>query len=233
MTEEMVIAIQRLSIVVVLSGLIGFEREVRNRPAGLRTHILVGLGSCLLMLLSLYGFDSFFAENNNGIVNMDPGRIPSYVISGIGFLGAGTIIVQGNMSVRGLTTAASIWVVAGIGLVIGAGMYFEGIITTAIVIFTLFVLNKIEKLLENKDHSIEMTIIAEQKEGALSEIKSLIDSHDIKILKTDIEDFNPFNQTKRLKYSFSVDSKKLEQNEDIIEKIQYLPYVQKVSIEKL
>lgn len=149
----MVIALQRLSVVVLLSGIVGFERETRNHPAGLRTHILVGLGSCLLMLLSLNGFEDFVSHHPNGIVNIDPGRIPSYVISGIGFLGAGTIIVHGDVSVRGLTTAASIWVVAGIGLVIGAGMYFEGIVATLIVIFTLFVLNKLEKLIESKDKS--------------------------------------------------------------------------------
>jgi putative Mg2+ transporter-C (MgtC) family protein len=221
----MIIALERLSVVILLSGLIGFEREIKNRPAGLRTHILVGLGSCLLMLLSLYGFDDFFARHNSGIGNMDPGRIPSYVISGIGFLGAGTIIVQGGMSVRGLTTAASIWIVAGIGLVIGAGMFFEGIVTTAIVIFTLFILNILEKLLEKKDKSTVLTIITEEQEGALSEIISHLKEHGIEILKTDIEDDQPFNNIKRIKYTFLVNSKKIEQSSAVIEKIHSLSYV--------
>src|SRR5699024_4744058 len=109
--------ISRLLVALVLSGIIGFEREWNNHSAGFRTHILVGVGSCLMMLLSLYGFLNFIDAYDN--VRFDPARIPSYVISGIGFLGAGTIIVYGG-TIRGLTTAASIWTVAGIGLVVGA-----------------------------------------------------------------------------------------------------------------
>lgn len=93
---------------------------MNNHSAGFRTHILVGVGSCLMMLMSLYGFSSLIDTYGN--IRFDPARIPSYVISGIGFLGAGTIIVYGG-TIRGLTTAASIWTVAGLGLVVGLGMY--------------------------------------------------------------------------------------------------------------
>ncbi|MFZ3591759.1 MgtC/SapB family protein [Bacillus sp. DJP31] len=226
----MIIALQRLFLAVLLSGIVGFEREIKNRPAGLRTHILVGLGSSLLILLSLYGFDDYFSQYPNGIITMDPGRIPSYVISGIGFLGAGTIIVQGGVSVRGLSTAASIWIVAGIGLVIGAGMYFEGIVITAIVIFTLFVLNKLEKLFEDKHKPIVLTIITDQRDGTLSKIKSYLKECGIDILKTDIEDYKPFNNNKQSKYTFLVSSKIIDENSAVIEKIHTLSYVHKVSI---
>lgn len=140
--DDLLLFVFRLFFALILSGLIGFEREVKNHSAGFRTHILVGVGACLMMLLSLYGFEEFMDQHEQ--VRFDPARIPSYVISGIGFLGAGTIIVNG-MTIRGLTTAASIWTVAGIGLVVGAGMYDVATITTIFVLMSLVFLNKVEK----------------------------------------------------------------------------------------
>src|SRR3989338_2379060 len=101
--------ITRLVLSVFLSGLIGLERQVHRRSAGLRTHILVSLGSCLIMLTSLYVFDIY-----NGMANFDPARIAAGVVTGIGFLGAGTIIRE-KEEISGLTTAASLWLAAGIG----------------------------------------------------------------------------------------------------------------------
>ncbi len=132
----------RIFIAAVFCGVIGLEREFNNHPAGFRTHLLVGIGSCLMMILSLYGFKDYIDNNQN--IRFDPARIPSYVISGIGFLGGGTILVKGA-TVRGLTTAASIWIVAGLGLVIGAGMYVLALFTTIIVLMCLIFLNRIEK----------------------------------------------------------------------------------------
>lgn len=150
----------RILIVLLLSGLIGFERELKNHSAGFRTHILVGIGSCLMMLLSLYGFEGVLAKYE-GVVNVrfDPSRIPSYVISGIGFLGAGTIIVYGG-TIRGLTTAASIWTVAGLGLVVGAGMYATAVFTTIVILLSLIFLNNFEKLFTKGNRSIVIEIIA-------------------------------------------------------------------------
>ena len=108
-TSEMMTIVVRLTLIVLLSGIIGFERELKNHPAGLRTHILVGVGSCLLMLLSLFGFESYLAIKPQ-VTRYYPIRIPYYVVSGIGFLGAGTIMTHGA-TVKGLTTAASIWTV--------------------------------------------------------------------------------------------------------------------------
>ncbi len=100
----------RLGLAVIFGGLVGFERETHNRPAGFRTHILVCTGSALIMMVSAYGFLNEFGAN----YQLDPGRIAAQVVTGIGFLAAGTILQQRG-SVRGLTTAASIWVVSGIG----------------------------------------------------------------------------------------------------------------------
>lgn len=129
----------RLVLSVVLSGIIGLEREMHRRHAGMRTHILVCVGSTLIMLTSLYVFDIY--KDKAGI---DPARIAAGVITGIGFLGAGTIIRYGE-AVRGLTTAASLWVVAALGLAVGCGFYTAAIITTAIVWFILFFVRYFEK----------------------------------------------------------------------------------------
>src|SRR4051794_30035185 len=104
----------RLLLSVLLGGLVGVERERKNHAAGLRTHTLVCLGSCLIMILSMYGFSDFADEPN---VRLDPARLAAQVISGVGFLGAGTILFTGK-SITGLTTAASIWVVMAIGLAV-------------------------------------------------------------------------------------------------------------------
>nr|WP_050901091.1 MgtC/SapB family protein [Lentibacillus jeotgali] len=147
----------RILIALILSGVIGFERELKNHSAGFRTHILVGVGACLMMLLSLYGFETLIDAYDN--IRFDPTRIPSYVISGIGFLGAGTIIVNG-MTIRGLTTAASIWTVAGLGLVVGAGMYGAAVFTTFIILLSLIFLNNFEKLFrKEKPYQIEITAL--------------------------------------------------------------------------
>lgn len=135
----------RLTLSVFLSGLIGLERQMHRRTAGLRTHILVCLGSCLIMLTSLYVFDIY--KNK---APLDPGRIAAGVITGIGFLGAGTIIRE-REGVRGLTTAASLWVVAGIGLAVGIGFYSASLFTTVLALIVLFFLRYIEGRVFDKE----------------------------------------------------------------------------------
>jgi putative Mg2+ transporter-C (MgtC) family protein len=123
----------RLALAAVLGAAIGLEREIRERGAGLRTHLLVSLGSALFTIVSAYGFHAFRASGQN----VDPSRIAAQIVTGIGFLGAGAIIRQG-LSVRGLTTAATLWVVAAIGLATGAGYYSAAIVTTVLVIVSLW-----------------------------------------------------------------------------------------------
>jgi putative Mg2+ transporter-C (MgtC) family protein len=126
----------RLALAAVLGGIIGIERELREREAGLRTHLLVSLGSCLFTVVSAYGFHEFLASGAS-VVRADPTRIAAQIVTGIGFLGAGAIIRQG-LSVRGLTTAATLWVVAAIGMAAGAGYYSAAVITTAVVVVSLW-----------------------------------------------------------------------------------------------
>lgn len=166
--------IARLVLSAAIGGMIGVEREVHNRPAGLRTHILVSLGSALIMLISMYGF-------NTG----DPGRLAAQVVTGVGFLGAGTIMKTGN-DIKGLTTAASLWISSGIGLSIGNGYYMGGIVTGAIVMITLMSLRRIEKKIVKKNSTL-LEITGMRRVGLIGEIgtylgKCNISIEDIKII---------------------------------------------------
>lgn len=175
----------RLILSVILGGLVGIEREISNHSAGFRTHILVCLGSTTIMLLSIYGFSSFVDEFN---VRMDPARLAAQVISGIGFLGAGAIMRNGNM-IKGLTTAASLWVVAAIGLCIGAGFYKAAVISTALVITTLFILNKCEKLLTKKRRTKKIELLVKDHSKAITQLLSVLEAQHVKILNLTVEPY--------------------------------------------
>ncbi len=139
MTDNQVII--RLVFSLILGGLIGLERQLHRRAAGLRTHILVSLGSCLIMLTSIYISDIY-----KNVATVDPSRIAAGVITGIGFLGAGAIIREREKeAVKGLTTAASLWVVAGIGLATGCGFYIASFFSTVLALITLFFLGFFER----------------------------------------------------------------------------------------
>ncbi|MGF7126906.1 putative Mg2+ transporter-C (MgtC) family protein [Natronobacillus azotifigens] len=194
--QEFILMSSRIIIALVLSGLIGFEREMNKHSAGFRTHILVGVSSCSMMLLSLYGFTEYL-DNYGDAVRFDPARVPSYVISGIGFLGAGTIIVNG-MTVRGLTTAASIWAVAGLGLVVGAGMYKVAVLSTIIILLSLIFLNNFERILaKNAQRSIFQISIR-----SIMDIEKLfvkLNQFDLKIKQVEINNDNEFDPVIQLK----------------------------------
>lgn len=147
----------RFTLAVILGGVIGFEREWKKRAAGFRTHILVCLAACCLMVLSIYGFEDFYADPSNwtadtgGDPNLlaDPARLAAQVISGIGFLGAGAIL-QKKDSIVGLTTAATVWVVAAVGLCVGAGFYYCAVLLTVISLLTLILLKYVEGWIQLK-----------------------------------------------------------------------------------
>jgi putative Mg2+ transporter-C (MgtC) family protein len=128
----------RLVIASVLGAAIGLERELHAHPAGMRTHLLVSLGSAAFTVLSIFFFESPAAPN--GSLPTDPSRIAAQIVSGIGFLGAGAILKYGT-SVRGLTTAASLWATAGVGMAAGAGAWFVAVVTTVLIVFSLGPLN--------------------------------------------------------------------------------------------
>ena len=138
-TSEEIIG--RLVLATVLGAIVGAERERRERAAGLRTHALVGVGAALFILVSAFGFADALDSSH---VVLDPSRIAAQVASGIGFLGAGTIILRRD-TVRGLTTAASVWAVAAIGLAVGGGMYLAGVSATALTLGVLAGLRPLER----------------------------------------------------------------------------------------
>ena len=135
----------RLLVAAALSGAIGAERELRERVAGLRTHMLVGVGAALFTLVSAYAWGDFVFDRSRGTI-FDPTRVAAQIVSGIGFLGAGAILRQG-LSVRGLTTAAGLWVAAAIGMAAGAGFYVAAVVTTAIALVGLGPFRWVETLL--------------------------------------------------------------------------------------
>ena len=136
----------RILLAGCLGLLIGIEREYRAKEAGHRTHFLVALGSSLLMIISQYGFDDVLSQGNS---SYDPSRIAAQVVTGIGFIGAGTIILKQNY-VRGLTTAAGIWATSAIGLAVGAGMYLLGIVSTLFVLIGLETINLFQTIPSEK-----------------------------------------------------------------------------------
>lgn len=154
----------RLSLACLLGGLIGIEREQNRHPAGFRTHILVCVGSSLVMLCNIFIFDHY-----KNFANVDPARLGAQVISGIGFLGAGTIMKEG-VTVKGLTTAASIWSVACIGLATGMGFYTGSIFATILVLVTLVVFSRFEGRLYGVKRSTLLKIKSADRPGQIGRI---------------------------------------------------------------
>ena len=167
--------IGRLIVITVLSGLIGIERERHGRAAGLRTHILVGLGSTLIMLTSMHIFEIY-----KGVSTADPARIAAQVVSGIGFLGAGTII-RFRASIRGLTTAASLWAAAGIGLAVGSGFYLGAYVTTLLVLGALFFLTRLERNYLRRDWYRVLVAETNTPSAPLPELRSILHEYEVEI----------------------------------------------------
>lgn len=170
-----IVLVARLMLALVLGGIIGYERESMHRPAGFRTHILVCMGSALVMVTSEFIFREY-----RGLTNLDPARLGAQVISGIGFLGAGTIIREG-FSVRGLTTAASLWAVSCVGIAAGIGFY-EGAVSASILIYlTLITLKRMEIHFSNKNPYKQFYIHLDNIPGKLSDIGTLLEKYGVPI----------------------------------------------------
>ncbi|HZY11048.1 MAG TPA: MgtC/SapB family protein [Bacteroidota bacterium] len=179
---------------VLCGAIIGIERERRGKPAGFRTNTLICFGSALYMLVSEFILTSL------GESNLDPTRIAAQVVTGIGFLGAGTII-QSRGTITGLTSAATIWVVAGIGLVIGAGFPWTGLICTLLVLTTLVVLGKIEPKLLGKCSFVTSHVVFVDDGGRTrSELATIFTEYDLDFSKLDITKVD--HKTSRLTFSY-------------------------------
>lgn len=171
----------RLGLAVVFGGVVGFERESQNLPAGFRTHILVCVGATLIMLVSAYGFSGSLEGT------ADHSRIAAAVVTGIGFLGAGTILrQQGN--IRGLTTAASIWVVSGIGLAIGIGFYFPALLATALVLLSLLVLGRLDRTVISSYRTRWLAMRISDRAGLMREIVGIFSDLKLNIRKIEFSE---------------------------------------------
>lgn len=171
----------RLLGATILGGLIGIERESVRRAAGFRTHILVCIGATLVMLISVFIFESY-----RHYTNLDPARLGAQVISGIGFLGAGTIIKDGG-SIKGLTTAASLWAVACIGLALGVGFYWGAFIATAIVLLSLKVFTGLERMIPDKRKILTLQLDIDNVPGQLGRVADELGSMEISIVQISLE----------------------------------------------
>lgn len=160
----------RLAVAALLGSLVGFERERLLWSAGIRTHMLVSVGACLFMIVSAYGFQ--YATQMPHVI-LDPSRIAAQVVSGIGFLGAGAILLRGR-SVRGMTTAASIWSVAALGLAAGGGLFFAAGISTAIILLILAGLKPLEEAYRARIQSCVIRLRAERSALTIEELRKAL-----------------------------------------------------------
>ncbi|KAB3530259.1 MgtC/SapB family protein [Alkaliphilus serpentinus] len=195
----------RLALAVILGGLVGIERESIRRAAGFRTHILVCIGASLVMLLSLHLYGNY-----RNYSDIDPARLGAQVISGMGFLGAGTIIREGN-TIKGLTTAASLWTVAAIGLAIGAGFYTGAIIATITVLLALKVFTHLEIYIPDKRSIIAIQLTIDNVPGQLGRVAEALGKNDISIIQVSLDMMTEESETALL--TLKVKSKGNKQHE--------------------
>mgnify|MGYP003295502275 CR=1 FL=1 len=198
----------RLLTAGILGAIIGLEREYRAKEAGYRTHFLVSLGSALIMIISQHGFGEVLGETG---VGLDPSRIAAQVVTGIGFIGAGTIILNKQI-VRGLTTAAGIWATSGIGLCIGAGMYTLGFSATALTLIGLELLSRVFKNFGLRSFAIEFST---RSRSLLNDIPTAFAGRDFIIISYQMNEKRYDGETV---YSISmvIKSKRREEEADII-----------------
>ena len=179
----------KLLLAALAGGIIGFERELHGRPAGLRTHLLVTVGSCLMMIVSEGFYLKYGALGMESSIRIDPSRTAAQIITGIGFIGAGVILKEG-MNIRGLTTAASLWVTAGLGMAFGMGLFGPGAIATVLALFSLLFLKKLEPIVK-KDRYLHLSLVADSARDISSELEEIFAARKLRVSdissETDLE----------------------------------------------
>jgi len=171
--------ILRLFLAVIFGGIIGLERERKDWAAGLRTHMMVSLGSCLLMIVSAYGFNEVLGKPG---VSLDPSRVAAQVVSGIGFIGAGAILFLKGGIIRGLTTAAGLWTVSAIGLAVGGGMFVPALFTTALALIILWALEPFERRFQGRFVQKSIRLVVAKREKALDAIRYFQSAPNIEVI---------------------------------------------------
>ena len=180
----------KLFLAALAGGLVGWEREKRGRPAGLRTNLLVSVGACTVMIISETFFLKYGAHDAQSVLRLDPSRTAAQIVTGIGFLGAGVILKEG-VTVRGLTTAATLWVVAGLGMAFGMGLFSLGVISTIIVLVGLLFLKQFDWTIK-KDRFLLLTVTARRRESLYDDLLQLVEERKLRISEVssqvDLED---------------------------------------------
>ena len=218
--------IVRLLLASLLGGLIGLERELHGRPAGFRTHLLVSLGSCLFVVTSIEFYRLYGNFSGVGPVGVDPARVAAQVVTGIGFLGAGAIIREGS-SIRGLTTAACLWIAAAIGLSCGAGLFVVPLVVTTISLATLLLLKRVEGVL-NRDTYNSVKVWSDDVAGQLERIEQILKAGELEILDLDVEkDID----SSRIYFKFQVKFSKRRTKSDIVNSLVAIDGVRKVRLD--
>jgi len=209
--------IVRIIVAGICGCLIGYERKVRSKGAGVRTHCVVACAAALMMIISKYAFYDVAMQGMmmGADVRLDPSRVASTIVSGVGFLGAGTIFVHKN-KISGLTTAAGIWATSGVGMAIGSGMYLVGIAATIIIVFTQIFLHKDFKFLQN-DRIMKLKVYGVTEENYQAKLKELLSKHKIHLQETKIRR----DLTKGKTYSFIIDVPASIEEEFLISLVEY------------
>jgi len=174
--------IVKLMLAALAGGLVGLEREKHGRPAGLRTNLLVAVGSCVMVIVSEAFFVKYAMYNAESALRIDPSRVAAQIVTGVGFLGAGVILKEGA-TVRGLTTAASLWTVSGLGMAFGMGFYSLGGIATILVLVSLSFLKRLDPIIR-KDRFLTLTVTAVNRQGLLEELQDIFNLR--KLLVSDL-----------------------------------------------
>ena len=209
-----------------MGGLIGLDRAYRGRAAGFRTHILVCLASCLLMVMTNYQWAAIPIEYHE-MVRVDPARMAQGVMTGIGFLGAGAMM-QDKQTIRGLTTAASIWITASIGLVIGAGFYGAALLALLLTLITLSIFNRLINLLPLRHYALLIIRFSRDKYWSESHIKSMLSDYNL-----DVSNFSFKLNDHIFSYQMTIRTSNLDQYSIVVDKLMASSEVEEFSLKPM
>lgn len=188
--QDRIHTLGRLVLALVLGGMVGIERERKNQPAGFRTHVVLCVGSALMMLTSIHMAEEFNSGEPGTQRVTDPSRIAAQVVSGVGFLGGGAILRMG-VTIRGLTTAASLWSTSGIGLAAGCGYYYGAVLMTVLMLTTLSVLSSLENLLFRSKSMRTLLVAARDIPGLIGAVERVLTREGIKVLNLRVTKGSP------------------------------------------